>query len=123
MGAVSHGQRSGGERFFSEPFKLCAKSGVGTREHAKAFDGGTTYDVRRIVIERHEQTGGAPFLASRFRGAGDDQSEMGAGSPVVVGRFTEEIEQPVSMRDEQRGLCFCYAARGVGGALSQQRII
>jgi hypothetical protein len=123
MSAVFHGQCSVGERVFSNGFKLRAQSGFLLRKYAESLDGGATDDVRRIVVERHEQAGGAPFLERRVRGARDDESEMGASSPVVVGGFAEEIEQSVSVRGEQRGLFFGYTACGISGALPQRRII
>ena len=118
-----HGEGAGGQRFFEQRLDLGAQAGLAVGEQAESFDRGAADDIGWIVIERHEQAGGAQALGARVRDAGDDESEMGAGAPVVVslfrGAFAEETEQPFGVRGEQLGLLFGDAAGSVGGVMAE----
>ena len=100
-GAALHGEGAGGQRFFEQRLDLGAQAGLAVGEQAESFDCGTADDVGWIVIKRHEEAGSAQALGARVRDAGNDESEVGAGAPVVACLFrsdlAEESEQSVSV--------------------------
>lgn len=63
-GAALHGKGAGGQGLFDQGHDLCAQAGFAVGEQAESFDRGATDDVRWIVVERHEQTGGAKSLCA-----------------------------------------------------------
>ena len=82
-----HGERAGSEGFFDEWLDLRTKAGLAMGEEAESFDSGAADDIRWIIVKRHQQASGAQSLGARLCNASDDESEVGAGSPVLA-RFS-----------------------------------
>lgn len=116
-GTALHGEGAGGERFLEQRVDLGAEAGFAVGEQAESFNRGAANDVGWIVVERHEQAGGAQSLRARARDAGDDESKVGAGAPVVTCLFrpdlAEESKQAVGVWGEEFGLLFSDTAGGV----------
>jgi len=122
-GAVLHSESARRQRFFEERFDLGAQAGFSVREQAEPFDRAAADDVRRIEIERHEQSGGPKAVRPRPGDACDDQSQMGARSPVVVRAFAEEAEDAVGVRRKQLGVPLCDAASGIRSTMAQDGVV
>lgn len=122
-----HGEGASGESFFNDGLHLRAEAGLAVSKQAESLDGGAADDIGWIVIKRHEQTGGAQALRARVRDAGDDESEVSTGAPVVACVFgsdlAEEAEQAFGVRSEKLGPLFSDAAGGVGGAVAEPGIV
>jgi hypothetical protein len=58
--------------------------------------------------------------------AGDDESEVGAGAPIVAGffraDFAEDAEQAFGVGREEFGLLFGDAACGIGGVMTEDGV-
>ena len=78
-----HGKRAGGESFFDEWLDLGTKAGLAMGEQAESFDSGAADDIRWIIVKRHQKASGAQALSAGLCDASDDESEVGAGSPVL----------------------------------------
>jgi len=114
-----HSERAGRQGLFEEGFDLSTQTGFAIGEKSETFDRGAADDVGWIVVERPEQAGGAHSVGARLRDAGDDQSQMGARSPIVIRAFAEEAEQAIGLRSEQLGLFLRDATGCVGGVVAQ----
>ena len=62
-------------------------------------------------------------MRTSVRAAGDDESQVSAGAPVLAGipgsDLTEEIKETASVWREERGLLLGDAACGIGGVMAQ----
>lgn len=62
--AALHGERAGNQGFVYEGFDLRTKAGLAIGEQAEAFDSCASHNIRWIVVERHEQPGGAQAMGA-----------------------------------------------------------
>jgi hypothetical protein len=99
-GAALHGNRASRQGLFKEGFDLRAQAGFAMGEKAEAFNSGAADDIGWIVVQRLKQAGGAYSMGTRLGDARDDQSQVGARSPIVIRAFAEESEQALCVGGE-----------------------
>lgn len=121
-GAALHGESARRQRFLNEGFDLRTQAGLAVGEESESFDGSTSHHIGWVVVERDEQPDGAQAMSAGLRDAGNDQTKVGARSPVVACTFAEEAQQAFGVWGEELRLLLSDTANGVGGAMAQPGI-